>query len=149
MHIMAHGSVPAGPRELLPLNSTRGMTWYPTWKEQQFTQLQKSLVLLTVLISRWPRAPSKILSGPIKDPNIQVTALVPQSPGVHTRSPWTMQIRPKLDWTLFSVISFQTRYYTKSETPIKLFYSSSWQSSLVLNSSLKVNKPQDACCLKQ
>ena len=149
MHIMAHGSVPPGPRELLPLNSTRGMMWYPTWKENNSRSSKNHWCCSQSSSQGGLGTHQKIPSGPIKNPNIQVTALVPQSSGVHTRSPWTMQIRPKLDWTLFSVISFQLRYYTKSETPIKLFYSSSWQPSLVLNSSLKVNKTQDTCCLKQ
>ena len=30
---MVRVSVPAGPRELLPLNSTGGMMWHPVWKE--------------------------------------------------------------------------------------------------------------------
>lgn len=154
MHIMAPVLFQLDPKRTLPLNSTRGMMWYHV-KREQFTQLQKSLVLLTVLIS-------KVASGPIKNPFqdpskiliSRVTALGSQALG-HTvpRSPWTDKLDQNSTEHYSLVISFQLRYYTKSETLCaEAFYSIhniNWQSSLVLNSSLKVNKPQDACCLKQ
>ena len=99
---MAHGSVPAGPTELLPLNSNGGMMWHPLWI-QNIHAVPKTTGGShgCPLISGWPLKP-KIM-----------TFRSQQNPAVYPRRPWTtMQIRPKLQWKLLSAMilsSLRTR----------------------------------------
>lgn len=90
--IMVRGSVPAGPRAFLPLNSTGGMMWHPLWKQ--------NIHAVPKITGGSHGCPHLRVTSETKNYDIQVTT----KPCSLPQEALKKQIRPKLQWKLLSAM---------------------------------------------